>query len=123
MDTRFVIATSGSGSWRRDSRGRLFEKLDSGVAHRPLSGQQLPAADEQYVDFYDHAPDLLFSIDARNGRVLYCNQTACTALGYSKEEIVGSTIFDFYRADSRPLARRAFHSFQRISIWHRETAN
>jgi hypothetical protein len=37
MDTRFVIAISGSGSWRRDSRGRLFEKLDSGVAHRPLS--------------------------------------------------------------------------------------
>jgi hypothetical protein len=36
----------------------LFEKLDSGVARRPLSGQQLPAADEQYVDFYDHAPDL-----------------------------------------------------------------
>jgi len=91
------------------------------IARSPASNCR--AADEQYVDFYDHAPDLLFSIDARNGRVLYCNQTACTALGYIKEEIVGSTVFDFYRADSRPLARRAFHSFQQISIWHRETAN
>jgi len=76
------------------------------------------AEEQAYKDFYDRAPDLLFTLDARNGRILECNQTACDALGYRKGEIVGRDIFQIYAPESRERARRTFQSFLRTGYVH-----
>jgi PAS domain S-box-containing protein len=71
----------------------------------------LPAdaqADSHYADFYENAPDMFFSIDASTARIIQCNQTLVDALGYSREELVGSLIFAFYHPDCMAKVRQAF---------------
>ena len=61
-----------------------------------------------YADFYENAPDMFFSIEARTARIIQCNQTMVDTLGYPKEELVGSLIFAFYHPDCMAKVRQAF---------------
>ncbi len=47
----------------------------------------------KYVDLYEKSPDLYRTIDA-HGIILDCNNAYATRLGYSKDEIIGKSIFD-----------------------------
>lgn len=76
-----------------------------------LSEHRICAAEQSYTDFYDFAPDLLFSIDVKTAKVLECNQTACTTLGYEKSELIGHSVFGFYHPDSRERARETLRQF------------
>jgi PAS domain S-box-containing protein len=49
-------------------------------------------AEEKYKNLYDNSPDLLRTIDL-NGMIIDCNKSYAQNLGYSKEEIIGSSIF------------------------------
>jgi PAS domain S-box-containing protein len=46
----------------------------------------------QYV--VDQTADQAFWLD-KDGRVFYVNEAACRALGYSREELIGMSVFDF----------------------------
>jgi PAS domain S-box-containing protein len=85
--------------------------IDIDISERKFYEEQLKTAESKYADFYDHAPDMLFSINAKTARVLECNQTACDALGYSKDEIIGREIFSFYHPGCISQARDAFNLF------------
>ncbi len=61
----------------------------------------------KYYDLYENAPDMYYSIDV-NGIITECNETFVQVTGYSKEEIIGRPIFDFYHEDSAEEARKAF---------------
>ena len=61
-----------------------------------------------YADFYENAPDMFFSIEARTARIIQCNQTMVDTLGYAKNELVGSLIFAFYQPDCMAKVRQAF---------------
>jgi PAS domain S-box-containing protein len=71
----------------------------------------LRASEARYYDLYDHAPDLMTSIDIATARIVQCNQTLATALGFSKDEIVGRPIFDLYHPDSQSQAKDVFRTF------------
>lgn len=47
----------------------------------------------KYVDLYEESPDLYRTIDS-HGIILDCNNAYATRLGYSKDEIMGKSIFD-----------------------------
>lgn len=49
---------------------------------------------EILCEVIDKSPDIIFTIDL-NGKILYCNDTFSSLLGYSKEEIVEKHIRDF----------------------------
>lgn len=115
-----MVRVDGTVRWAR-ARGRVLYNddgvplrmigIDIDVSQPKLHEQQLTAVEEKYADFYDHAPDMLFSIDAESGRILECNQTTCDALGYRKDELVGREIFRFYHSDSQARAQEAFKQF------------
>lgn len=88
------------------------------ISERKRFKEKLQTAEIKYADFYDHAPDLLFSIDARTGEILECNQTTLDALGYKKEEIIGREIFNFYHPDCKQNARNAFNMFLETGSIH-----
>jgi PAS domain S-box-containing protein len=48
---------------------------------------------KRYMDLYEQSPDLYRTINT-DGVILDCNNIYATKLGYSKEEIIGKTIFD-----------------------------
>lgn len=55
------------------------------------------AAETRFRAFVEHLTDGLFIHDDQdeNGRVIDVNQHACKSLGYTREELIGMTAFDF----------------------------
>ncbi len=85
--------------------------IDVDITEQKLFQQRLSAAEQRYADFYDHAPDLLFSVDAETGRFLECNQTACATLGYAKSELINRQMFEICHPDSQEISRQTFREF------------
>ena len=78
-------------------------------AHRLV----LETSRAKFRDLYDSAPDMYLSVDAATTRVVECNDTALEQLGYSREEIVGRSILEFYHPDCRDYAKDVlFQSFK-----------
>ena len=75
-------------------------------------------AEARYRDLYDGAPDMYVSVDPETARVVDCNQTAASALGYTKEEIVGRRIFELYHPDRRTDAEQTFRAFVQTGEVH-----
>jgi len=57
-------------------------------------------AEQKYRNLYNNSPDLYRSIDL-DGKIIECNQTYATSLGYSKQEIIGHSIFEHVAENSR----------------------
>ncbi len=56
--------------------------------------EELRASESRYRTFVDHASDALF-LQGRRGIVLDVNRQACESLGYTRDELIGKTAFDF----------------------------
>jgi PAS domain S-box-containing protein len=75
----------------REDNGRLeLEEFIEDVSKRKSAEDKLRLT--QYV--VDHTSDQAFWLD-EEGRVVYVNEAACRALGYSREELTGLSIYDF----------------------------
>jgi PAS domain S-box-containing protein len=98
-----------------DERTKEIEEkhiqLQKELAERKKIELALRASEARYQDLYENAPDMFVSVDAESARILQCNQTLSTALGYSKEEIIGRPIFDMYHPDCMEEVKSAFGSF------------
>jgi PAS domain S-box-containing protein len=65
------------------------------LEHSPMSDDTAFAADAQYLrGIIEHGGEAVFVIDPRTGKILDCNQQACTARGYSREELLGLSATD-----------------------------
>ena len=87
---------------------KLNEDLEQRVKKRTA---ELKASEVKYYDLYDNAPDMFVSVDAATEEILECNQTLATALGYTKEEIIGRSIFFVYHPDCWEEVKKALRSF------------
>ena len=65
----------------------------------------LKRSEEKYRDLYDNAPDMFVSVDAKTATIVECNRTLVEVSGYTKQEIIGRSIFDMYTPDSAEYAR------------------
>lgn len=95
----------------------LLELLatQAAVAFRNASQRaQLEAAEAKYRDLYDHAPDMLHSVDEQ-GTILMCNATFARNLGYAQAELVGTCYFDLVLPSERDAARRVSEDLWRGS--------
>ena len=66
---------------------------------------------EKYRNLYDNSPDLYRTINL-DGIILDCNKTYAEKLGYTKEEIIGKTIFDHVAENSLRLLQDAYHTWK-----------
>ncbi len=73
--------------------------------------EKLKRAEAKYRDLYENAPDLFCSVDCNTAAIKECNETLATALGYTKEEILGRHISFIYHPDSEQDRREVFHMF------------
>lgn len=62
-------------------------------------------SEKGYKDLYDNAPDIYITND-ENGIIINCNQTGAEILGYKKEEIIGSHIFEFQTEKNRNVMKK-----------------
>ncbi|MBF0275557.1 MAG: PAS domain S-box protein, partial [Nitrospinae bacterium] len=68
-------------------------------------------AEEKYLDLYNNAPDMYFSVDAKDGLVTECNITMLEKTGYTKKEIIGMHINELYASEDRELSEKVFKKF------------
>ena len=61
--------------------------------------KELIKSKEAYKELYQNSPNMLASSDAKTRRVLNCNKTFSDKLGWSRDEIIGRGIYDFYSHD------------------------
>ncbi len=57
----------------------------------------------------DNVPELIILL-ADDGRLVWVNQTLCTALGFGREELIGTSTFDFVHPDDLDYAIGSLHS-------------
>lgn len=89
-----------------------YEELAFRVNELEKDNESLKSSLTNYKDLYDNAPDLCVSVDAKTAKIINCNQTLIDQLGYSKDEIIGCSIFDMYTQDSAEIAReKVFPNF------------
>jgi PAS domain S-box-containing protein len=69
-------------------------------------------SDTKYQDLYDHAPTMYTLVDLATGTITDCNVTTCRALGYTREELVGRSVFDLYTPESLADARMALEALR-----------
>ena len=83
------------------------EKLRGEIQERKRAEQALIDSQERYRDLWDNAPAAYHVVDTR-GIILQANQTEAAMLGYTKQEIVGKSIFDFILPEQRKEAEKRF---------------
>ena len=80
--------------------------------------ESLERSGRTYYDLYDNAPDMFVFVDAKTANIIRCNQTVVQALGYTREEIIGHSIFERYHPDCIEDAHKVFQSFVEIGEVH-----
>lgn len=70
---------------------------------------------EKYRNLYDNSPDLYRTINL-DGIILDCNKTYAEKMGYTKEEIIGKTIFEHVAENSLRLLQDAYHTWKTTGI-------
>ena len=77
------------------------------ISERKKVENALRESEDRFRRLYDEAPVGYHEIDTE-GRILNINRTECEMLGYTREEILGSSVFDFVAEEFRDQARQAF---------------
>ncbi len=80
----------------------------------------LVSTKERYKNLYDNAPDLCRAVNAE-GIVIDCNKSYAEHLGYSKEELIGTSILETTAEESLDAMRNAFETWKHTGhVFNRE---
>jgi len=99
----FVIAVSSSSVHHYKMKNQLAEDLEQ-------ANEKLYANQRKYRDLYDLAPAMYRTIDTK-GMILDCNHAYADTLGYSKAEIIGSSIYDYVPPDHLNKIKDSFEEW------------
>jgi PAS domain S-box-containing protein len=87
-------------------RGRFLHILN------PKNIAILSAAQRKYRDLYEESPDLYRTINT-DGIILNCNRSYAEHLGYSKDDLIGTSIFDTTAEESLDAMRQSFEAWKK----------
>ena len=72
---------------------------------------QLYKSEEKFRILYNNSPDMYISVSPDDANILLCNDTLLSKTGYSKDEVIGSSIFKMYHEDCIDDVNIAFKQF------------
>jgi len=97
---------------------RLAEAIDRAVAERDRRRRDL----ELFRTLMDRASDSIFVVDRDSGRIEDVNATACRRLGYDREALLGTGVWEISTSfDSRAEYRRHLEEWPSDEIRNAET--
>jgi len=76
-----------------DEIHHLAESINHMVLSQNNAKALIASSEKKFKDLYENSPDLLRTIDI-TGTILDCNNMYAKTLGYTKDEIIGSSIFN-----------------------------
>ena len=82
---------------QRDRSGKIVKWYgkSTDIDDRKRAEETLRETETRFRTYIDHATDAFFVLDFERGTILDVNRRACENLGYTREEIIGKTVFDF----------------------------
>ena len=82
---------------QRDRSGKIVKWYGKSmdIDDRKRAEETLRETETRFRTYIDHATDAFFVLDFEGGTILDVNRQACENLGYTREEIIGKTVFDF----------------------------
>jgi PAS domain S-box-containing protein len=98
-------------TYEHHEHGKVWISIKTDITERKQTEEDI------YRKLYDNAPAMLASVDPSTARIVQCNQTIATALGYTKEELVGRSVLEIYHPDSIERAKEAFWSFVNAGVF------
>ncbi len=119
LDAQEEVAVEGSQGTRyfdvrvsplRDGRGRLNGRifvLHDVTAHKRMA-QSLRASEERYRTLFEATFEAILLHE--NGRVLDVNSMFEQMFGFSREEMIGRSVFDFIESDWHPTVEQRIRS-------------
>ncbi|HJU12964.1 MAG TPA: PAS domain-containing sensor histidine kinase [Candidatus Nitrosotalea sp.] len=72
--------------------------------------QEISNLKKRHQLFYDDLPDLLRTIDT-DGIIINCNKAYAEAFGYSKDELIGKSVFNFIAEEGRDSYSSSFKTW------------
>ena len=104
----------------RDESGKAIRLNGAMIEITELKNikDQLINSEEKYRNLVEQASDAIFINDV-SGDLLEVNESACTMLGYTKEELCTKNLTDLYTAvelEKRPIMRKELLNGERTSI-------
>ncbi len=75
------------------------EVLRQEILERKLAEHALKISEHKYRSLYNNAPDMYHSL-SKDKIIINCNETEARMLGYTKKEIIGRPLTDFFTEES-----------------------
>jgi PAS domain S-box-containing protein len=94
------------------------------ITERKRAEEALRENETRFRTFVDHAADALFIFDSEQGTIVDVNRQACESLGYTRQELIGTTGVAFHldseQAELESVAHRAAAGESVFDThWHR----
>jgi len=93
----------------QDELRTLYRGMEKQVADLKSAGEELRASEELYTKLLASLPDIVVRTDME-ARILFLSDSAVKVGGYSREELVGRSVFSFLPPEHRRRARDDFHA-------------
>lgn len=91
----------------------LFESFNSMADSLNIAHNRILSTELKYKQLYDNAPDMYRTIDT-SGTILDCNLAYAQTLGYTKDEIIGKSIFDHVDKNALEVLQDTFNTWKKI---------
>ena len=100
-----VMSVLYNASVYRDEAGRVTGVFAAArdITERQRAEEALREGETRFRTFVDHAADALFICDLEQGTIVDVNRQACESLGYTREELIGTTPLAFDRKVDRAV--------------------
>jgi len=85
----------------------LERRVEKEKTARQVVELELAKSEQKYQDLYDNAPDMYFSVSP-DGTVTDVNQFGAVYLGYTKEEIIGKSVWKVVHEDDLQEVKKLF---------------
>lgn len=108
----------GKGNQELDKSGKptVMFGIVQDITERKLADVKLKSSEEKFRLLYNNSPDMHCSVSADNAMVLMCNDTLLKNLNYTREELIGVSIFNFYHEDCIEEVNGVFQKFLKTGI-------
>ena len=97
---------------RTDEIANLYQTFKTMIESIKKSTNTIKFAEQKYRALYDDLPDLCRTIN-KDGIILDCNKAYAKSLGYTKDKIIGKSIFKHAPKDSMRDLRNSFETWRK----------